>query len=188
MVATMPETTSRTDTPAPGSGRIRAGLVRLGRICGLAVALACTAAAAVPLDGRAPDFTLPSAAGANLRLQEQRGQVVMLNFWATWCGPCKREMPHLNSIYAKYRAAGFVLLGVNVDDDRRNAAGLATKLGLNFPVLFDSDQRVSRLYDLNTMPSSVLIDRDGRVRKIYLGYKDGYEDDYEQHIAELLKE
>lgn len=136
----------------------------------------------------APDFTLPSAAGANLRLQEQRGRVVMINFWATWCGPCRREMPQLNRLYGKYRSAGFVLLGVNVDEDPRNAVGVSSKLGLDFPVLFDKDQRVSRLYDLGTMPSTVLIDRDGRVRYIHLGYKDGFEDTYDKQIAELLRE
>jgi len=159
---------------------------------GLAVAvLACaglqTAGAVVPRTA-APDFTLPSAAGANLRLQEQRGQVVMINFWATWCGPCKREMPQLNRLYGKYRAAGFVLLGVSVDEDRNNAAGLATRMGLQFPVLFDSAQKVSRLYELGTMPSTVLIDRDGRVRYIHLGYTDGVENDYDRQIVELLKE
>jgi peroxiredoxin len=162
------------------------------RIAGIAAALfaavACAAAAAVPLNGAAPDFTLPSAAGSNLRLQEQRGQVVMLNFWATWCGPCKREMPQLNRLYGKYRRSGFVLLGVNVDEDRSNAMGVASRLGVQFPVLFDASQAVSRLYDLRTMPSSVLIDRDGRVRFVHLGYKDGYEDAYERQIAELLKE
>jgi len=136
----------------------------------------------------APDFTLPSAAGPNLRLQEQRGQVVMLNFWATWCGPCRREMPELNRIYGKYHAAGFVLLGVNVDQDQANARGVASKLGVRFPVLFDAKQSVSRLYDLSTMPSTVLIDRDGRVRYVHQGYKEGYEDAYEKQIAELLRE
>jgi peroxiredoxin len=136
----------------------------------------------------APDFTLPSAAGGNLRLQEQRGQVVMLNFWATWCAPCRREMPQLNRIYGKYRAAGFLLLGVNVDQDTSNARGVASKLGVQFPVLFDAKQSVSRMYDLSTMPSTVIIDRDGRVRYIHLGYKEGYEDAYEKQVAELLRE
>ncbi len=150
--------------------------------------LASTAATAALVTKPAPDFTLPSAAGTNLRLQEQRGQVVMLNFWATWCGPCRREMPQLNRLYEKYRKAGFVLLGVNVDENPANAVGVSSKLGVQFPVLFDKDQRVSRLYDLSTMPSTVLIDRDGRVRFIHLGYKDGFEDAYDKQIAELLRE
>jgi thiol-disulfide isomerase/thioredoxin len=125
--------------------------------------------------------------GPNLRLAEQRGRVVMVNFWATWCGPCRQEMPHLNRLYEKYRASGFVLLGVNVDDDTRNAAELANKLGLKFPVLLDTDKGVSKLYDLSTMPSTVLIDRDGKVRYVHRGYLTGYEDTYDKQIRELLK-
>lgn len=136
----------------------------------------------------APDFTLRTSNGPNLRLQEQRGRVVMINFWATWCGPCRQEMPHLNRLYGKYREAGFTLLGVNIDDDRNKAIDVSTKLGLQFPVLFDADKKVSRLYDLSIMPSTLLIDRDGRVRFIHLGYRDGYEDTYEKQIRELLKE
>jgi peroxiredoxin len=96
-------------------------------------------------------------------------------------------MPQLNKLYEKYRASGFVLLGVNVDDDTRHAADVALKLGLKFPVLLDTDKTVSRLYDLNTMPSTVLIDRDGRVRYLHRGYLLGYEDLYDKQIRELLK-
>ena len=135
----------------------------------------------------APDFSLRTVAGPNLRLQEQRGQVVMINFWATWCGPCRQEMPHLSKLYEKYRASGFVLLGVNVDDDARNAAELAAKLGIKFPVLLDTDKKVSRQYDLVTMPSTVLIDRDGKVRHVHRGYQSGLEDTYEKQLRELLK-
>jgi peroxiredoxin len=157
----------------------------------LALLLACavgSAAAAVQLSTSAPDFTLRSVAGANLRLQEQRGQVVLVNFWATWCGPCRQEMPHLNRIYDKYRASGFVLLGVNIDDDPRAAADLAAKLGLRFPVLLDTDKKVSRAYDMSAMPATLLIDRDGRVRHIHRGYRDGVERTYEEQVRSLLKE
>jgi peroxiredoxin len=136
----------------------------------------------------APDFTLRSLEGKNLRLGEQRGQVVLVNFWATWCGPCRQEMPHLNKLYEKYKSSGFVLLGVNVDDDSRQAAGVANKLGVKFPVLPDADKRVSKQYDLSAMPSTVLIDRDGRVRYLHRGYQSGYEDTYDKQIRELLKE
>ncbi|MED5622099.1 peroxiredoxin family protein [Ideonella sp. BN130291] len=143
---------------------------------------------AVAPSAAAPDFTLRALDGPNLRLQEQRGRVVMVNFWATWCGPCRQEMPQLNKLYDKYRSAGFVLLGVNVDDDTSNAAGVAGKLGVKFPVLLDTDKKVSKLYDLSTMPSTVIIDRDGKVRYVHRGYKDGYEATYEQQIRQLLKE
>lgn len=143
---------------------------------------------AIAPSATAPDFTLRSMNGPNLRLQEQRGRVVMVNFWATWCGPCRQEMPHLNRLYEKYRASGFVLIGVNVDDDVRKAADVAAKLGVNFPVLLDTDKKVSRQYDLSTMPSTVLIDRDGRVKYVHLGYKTGYEDTYDKQVRELLKQ
>jgi peroxiredoxin len=163
---------------------------RLRRRTFIATALAALSAAApaVAPPAPAPDFTLRALSGPNLRLAEQRGQVVMVNFWATWCGPCRQEMPHLNRLYEKYRASGFTLLGINVDDDTYKAADLASKLAVKFPVLFDTDKRVSRAYDLSAMPATVLIDRDGRVRYQHRGYRSGFEDTYEQQIRELLKE
>lgn len=155
-------------------------------VSGLMMAAGLPAHAAVAR-GDAPDFTLRTADGRNLRLGEQRGQVVMVNFWATWCGPCRVEMPHLNRLYEKYRASGFTLLGVNVDDDAAKATGLADKLGLKFPVLLDSEKKVSRLFDVSTMPSTWLIDRDGRIRHEHRGYRDGYEVTYDQQIRDLLK-
>jgi peroxiredoxin len=165
-------------------------LARLARTaaCGLLAVAAGSAGAAITPSGGAPDFTLPTVNGPNLRLQEQRGRVVMVNFWATWCGPCRVEMPHLNRLYEKYRGSGFVLLGVNIDENPRAAADLAGKLGMKFPVLLDTDKKVSRLYDLSAMPSTVLIDRDGRVRYVHRGYRDGYELTYDLQIRELLRE
>jgi peroxiredoxin len=144
--------------------------------------------AAVTPQAAAPDFTLKSAEGRNLRLQEQRGQVVLVNFWASWCGPCKQEMPHLNRLYDKYRASGFTLLAVNIDDDAKHGAATAARWGLRFPVLLDAEKTVTRLYDLGAMPSTVLIDRDGRVRYLHRGYREGVEDIYERQIRELVKE
>jgi peroxiredoxin len=165
--------------------------MRLTRRDCLPLLLACAvgnAAAAVQLSAVAPDFTLRSVAGTNVRLQEQRGQVVLVNFWATWCGPCRQEMPHLNRLYDKYRSSGFVLLGVNIDDDPRAATDLAGKLGVRFPVLLDTDKKVSRVYDMSAMPATLLIDRDGRIRHIHRGYRDGVERTYEEQVRSLLRE
>jgi peroxiredoxin len=162
---------------------------RLTATLAVCLVTATTAATAtVTPQTPAPDFTLRSAEGRNLRLQEQRGQVVLVNFWASWCGPCKQEMPHLNRLYDKYRASGFVLLGVNIDDDPRAASSAAARMGLRFPVLLDADKAVSRLYDLGSMPATVLVDRDGRVRFLHRGYREGVEDEYERQIRELVKE
>ena len=145
------------------------------------------ATGAVAPQASAPDFTLRTLNGPNLRLAEQRGRVVMVNFWATWCGPCRQEMPQLDRLYQKYKSSGFVLLGVNVDEDARKATDVAAKLGVTFPVLLDTDKAVSKLYDLSTMPSTVIIDRDGKVRYFHRGYLAGYEDNYDKQIRELLK-
>lgn len=153
------------------------------------MASARTAIAALPAVGvRAPDFALNSSTGRNMRLSESRGEVVLINFWATWCGPCRQEMPQLGRLYEQYRVAGFTLLGVNIDDSRANAEAMVKKLGVRFPTLFDSDKRVARLYDVDTMPATLLIDRDGRVRYVHRGYRDGYERKYQEQIRELLKE
>jgi peroxiredoxin len=152
------------------------------------LAAAGLASAATAVGANAPDFTLKTLGGPNMRLQEQRGKVVLVNFWATWCGPCRKEIPHLNRIADKYKSSGLVLMGVNVDDDVRNASDVATKLKVSFPVLLDTDKRVSKLYDLNSMPSTMVIDRSGRVRYLHRGYQDGYEDQYEKQIRDLLKE
>jgi len=152
------------------------------------MALTPAFAAAPPVNALAPDFTLRGSDGRNVRLDELRGQVVLVNFWATWCGPCREEMPRLETLYEKYRKSGFVLLGVNVDDDPHVALATAAKLNVNFPVLLDTDKKVSKLYDLNTMPSTVVIDRDGKMRFLHRGYRAGTEADYEQQIRGLLKE
>ena len=155
-------------------------------VCTLAAASAFAVAPAA--NASAPDFTLRGADGRNVRLDELRGQVVLVNFWATWCGPCREEMPHLETLYEKYHKSGFVLLGVNVDDDPHVALATAAKLNVSFPVLLDTDKKVSKLYDLNTMPSTVVIDRDGKMRFLHRGYRAGTEGDYEQQIRGLLKE
>ena len=167
--------------------------IRLPRGARAAIGAVLAACAILPASAiapatTAPDFTLRTVSGPNLRMQEQRGRVVLVNFWATWCAPCRKEMPHLNRLYEKYRASGFVLLGVNVDDDTSKAAAVAEQLGLKFPVLLDSEKKASKLYDLNAMPSTVLVDRDGRVRYVHRGYLDGYEDTYDKQIREMLKE
>jgi len=153
----------------------------------LATALLCTVLGAQAADP-APDFTLRQMDGPALRLGEQRGQVVMLNFWASWCGPCQQEMPHLNRLYDKYRGAGFVMLGVNVDDDPKKAGAAASRLGVRFPVLLDQAKAVSKLYDLSAMPTTVVIDRDGRVRQVFQGYRSGVEAEYDSQIRSLVTE
>jgi len=136
----------------------------------------------------APDFTLASSLNNNIRLAEQRGQVIMINFWATWCNPCRVEIPQLQKLYKQYKDIGFTVLGISIDKNKHKAALLARKLKASFPVLFDNAQSISKLYSIKTMPFTLLIDRDGKIRYIFKGYKPGYEQKYEKAIRLLLKE
>ncbi|MCU7796837.1 MAG: TlpA family protein disulfide reductase [Candidatus Thiodiazotropha sp. (ex Semelilucina semeliformis)] len=138
--------------------------------------------------GPAPDFTLKSRSGENIKLSELRGQVVMINFWASWCGPCRQEMPILDQLYQRYEPMGFTLLGVNVEEDSAAAEKVLREIPVSFPVLYDSKNQVSENYQVRAMPSTFLIDRDGKVRYLHKGYKPGYEDEYQQQVRELIRE
>ena len=166
---------------------ILAGLIMLGLVIACAKAEVPSPFVMSSEPKPVPELSFTDANGKTRNLYQFKGKVVLLNIWATWCGPCRQEMPQLDRLYQKYKSSGFVLLGVNVDEDVRKASDVAAKLGVSFPVLLDTDKAVSKLYDLSTMPSTVIIDRDGKVRYVHRGYLAGYEDNYEKQIRELLK-
>ena len=145
-------------------------------------------ALAVTSKGPAANFTLKSDSGENIRLSEYRGQVVLINFWASWCGPCRQEMPHLDSIQQKYQDMGFTVFGVNVEQDRAMADKVLRDIPVTFPILYDSDNEVSQIYDVDAMPATVLVDRNGEIRYMHRGYKPGYELEYEKQIKTLIRE
>jgi len=138
--------------------------------------------------GIAPDFTLASNTGNNVRLAEHRGEVIMLNFWASWCAPCRQEMPHLRALHEQYEPLGFKLLGINVDENTDDAKKAIAKLKISFPVLFDSNNEIAERFKVDAMPTTIIIDRDGNIRHLHRGYKPGYENDYQQQISQLIKE
>lgn len=160
---------------------IQAGLL----IMGLQLAPGLQAAS---LDKPAPDFTLKSLTGANLKLSEQAGNVVLLNFWASWCGPCRKEMPLLNDLHNKYQSLGFTVLGVNVEEETAPAKSFIGERPVDFPILFDRNNKVSKLYDVVAMPTTVVIDRNGRMRFLHKGYQDGDEKAYRKMVKQLLRE
>jgi peroxiredoxin len=136
----------------------------------------------------APDFALKAMDGANLRLSEFLGDVVMLNFWASWCGSCRQEMPELERLYDTYRSAGFVLIGVNVDDESARAVEFVRALKVTYPNLLDPRKSVAPLYRLDELPMSVLIDRAGVVRYVHADYQAGKEQPYLAELRALLNE
>ncbi len=136
----------------------------------------------------APDFTLKSMSGENVKLSELRGQVVMINFWASWCGPCRQEMPLLDELHARYSPMGFTMLGVNVEKDPSKAQSLLKDIPVTFPILFDQENTVSEAYDVIAMPSTVVVDRDGNIRYVHHGYKPGDENAYQDVIRAVIRE
>lgn len=135
-----------------------------------------------------PDFALRSLTGENLRLSEFRGSVVLLGFWARWCGDCRQAMQALNEVQAKYERAGLVILGINIDDTPEQAAAMTRNLGLRYPVLIDTDKRASSQFDLKAMPLLLLIDREGQVRYRHSGFERGQEQEITEQLRQLLND
>lgn len=133
----------------------------------------------------APDFTLRSDQGDNKKLSEYRGKVVLINFWASWCGPCQQELPKLSELRGLHDEYDFELLAVNIDEEPEKAIRLAKKLGINFPILFDESKKVSKQYDIDAMPMTILVDRNGEIRYVHRGYKESYLSLYQQQIKQL---
>jgi peroxiredoxin len=150
--------------------------------------LVAFAAAADTAKGPAPGFSLQSRDGKQVSLASLKGDVVMINFWATWCGPCREEMPKLEALYQRYNKLGFKLLAVNVEDNPTGAKKWLEETPVSFSVLFDTKNEVTKLYKVDTMPSTVIVARDGTMRYIHHGYKAGYEGDYQNEVRTLLRE
>jgi peroxiredoxin len=136
----------------------------------------------------APDFVLKASDGANLRLSEFRGQVVLVNFWARWAGDTHREMRALDKINTTYQRAGLVVLGISIDEDLRRAQEFADSMKVSYPIMFDTGSDIGRDYQLAKMPVTLLVDRSGVVRFSHIGFKRGDDRMYLEQIRELLRE
>jgi peroxiredoxin len=134
---------------------------------------------------RAPDFALRDADGKLVRLSDYRGKVVLLNFWATWCGPCKLEIPWFIEFERQHKDKGFAVLGVSMDEDGWEVVKpFIRRLGVNYRILMGDDE-VARLYGgVDALPTSFLIDRQGRVASVHVGLVSRRS--YERDLAELL--
>jgi len=117
----------------------------------------------------APDFGLPSLKGGTVHLSDYRGQVVLLNFWATWCGFCRVEMPSLVAAQQRYGKQGFVVLAVDLGEGADQVAGFASQYGMEFPVLLDQEGATMDLYPTRGIPMTLILDREGVVRYAQVG-------------------
>ena len=159
----------------------------------LLVAIACGAVAvadpAYPLLGHeAPDFALHAVAGGNVRLSEHRGDVIVLSFWGSRCTPCRAQLAALNRSLGTYRSAGLQVYGINVDDDQTHALAFAHGETVTFALLLDPEKSVSRSYQVDNLPMTLLIDRSGVVRRVFRDYNAKSEDLYLQQLRALLNE
>lgn len=126
----------------------------------------------VPRQGfLAPDFGLPNSQGEIVRLSSLRGQPVIINLWASWCTPCRAEMPAIQKVYEQYKDQGLVVLGVNAtnQDNPQNAVQFVEDMGLTFPILFDMDGEVSQQYLLSALPTTFFVDGSGTIQEVVVG-------------------
>jgi cytochrome c biogenesis protein CcmG, thiol:disulfide interchange protein DsbE len=134
----------------------------------------------------APDFDLPGTQG-NVKLSNSSGSVVYLDFWASWCGPCKQSFPWLNSIQDKFRAQGLKVIGVNLDAKNEEAMKFLSQLPAKFPVAFDSKGMTPRSYGVKGMPTSFLVGRDGKIIFQHQGFKESDRTGLEKQIQTALE-
>ncbi len=132
----------------------------------------------------APDFMLSDMNGDMREIADFKGKVVIINFWATWCPPCREEIPHLIELYEEYRDKGLEIIGISLDWNAKRVAGpFIEENGINYTVLL-GDDNISDLYDVVSIPTSYILDREGGIVKKYIGYRD--KEVFEKKIEELL--
>lgn len=164
----------------------------MSRPSALALAFACAAALfaapahAIEEGARAPEIGLRDTEGNAVRLSELRGKVVLVDFWASWCAPCRQEMPILEDLHARYAEQGLVIVGVNIDRDAENMRDFLRRTPVSFRVVHDGQHRVADRYGPPRMPSSYFIDRRGVVRYVHEGFRRRDARTIEAHIQDLL--
>jgi thiol-disulfide isomerase/thioredoxin len=152
----------------------------------LALLLAWTCAVRAGPGDAAADFALADAQGGTVRLSELRGSVVYVDFWASWCAPCLKSFPWMNEIQQRYGDQGLRIVAVNLDQKRADADGFLARVPGKFTIVFDAAGATARTYNVRGMPSSVLIDRQGRVQFEHIGFRESSRDVLEAQIKRVI--
>ena len=155
------------------------------RLAALCLALAAPVAHALEAGATAPDLNLPGLKDT-VTLAGLKGKVVYVDFWASWCGPCKQSFPFMNDLQARYRAQGFEIVAVNLDAKRGDADKFLSEVPAQFNVAFDAKGDSAKRFEVRSMPSSYLIGRDGKVVAAHKGFKDEDRQDLEARINQAL--
>jgi peroxiredoxin len=135
----------------------------------------------------APEFTLPDAAGNTISLNQQRGKIVYVDFWASWCGPCRQSFPWMNEMLGKYQAQGLEILAINLDTGRAEADEFLAKNPASFTVLFDPTATLPPQYGVKGMPTSYLIDASGEIILQHAGFNASHRESLEASIQQALE-
>lgn len=138
----------------------------------------------------APAFSTQDIDGKEITLSDYRGKVVLLDFWASWCMPCREEFPFLVKFYRKHQKEDFIILAVNIDDKEENMRSFLTKNHATnvFPVIFDREKSIPPMYELESMPTSIFIDKKGIIRFTHTGFNDTRKDEFQEELQTLLNE
>lgn len=147
-----------------------------------------TPTTALDVGAAAPQLNASDTNGRAFSLQGLRGQVVLVDFWATWCGPCAAEMPVLQRLYGTHQSRGLRVVGVSVDRDRATIQQFASRNGINFPLVHDVGHQFAQAFGPRRMPTSYLIDRRGRIRFVHTGFRAADATIIEQEINTLVNE
>jgi len=138
----------------------------------------------------APDFEGKTSKDKEIKLSDYLGKVVLIDFWASWCPPCREEMPELIKFYRKHKDPKFELIAVNIDNDKNNMQHFLNQLFPEpaFPIVVDDSQKIPSLFDIQAMPTTIFIDKKGKIRFWHDGFKESYVEDFNSELTQLLKE
>ena len=179
------------DTSSPAPPRVPAvawlvGGVLVG-IAGLLILMSEPIGPPLSRGDQAPSFALPNlASGDRVTLEDLRGRVVLVNFWATWCKPCEEEMPAMQNLHTALGEEGFALIAIAVDRSRDDVVTFQERLGIDFPILLDPDQRAAGAYQTTGFPESILVDAEGVIVERYVGPREWDHPDYVARIRRLM--